>query len=350
MIMASLPRLVLAALVAASAVHAVPQAQMASAAAAAAPSSASSSASSTGTGTGTGGRACNNSPTLCGRRYNAVTHMGAHNSAFLRDQSTGDSLSGNQFLKATLALDAGLRLLQAQVHRPNASSGLELCHTSCGLLDAGPLEAWLSEIGAWMGRNPSEVVTVLLVNEDRAPASEFGSVFDRAGLSGMAYRPASGSNALSAEWPTLQDMVDANARVVAFVTGIQYSPGTPYLLPELSHVFETAYEVTSLDGFNCTVDRPSRAGPAPSALSSGFLSLVNHFKYQAVVAGILVPDVSTIDAVNSAAVGTGSGSGSGSLGGHLARCRAEWNRAPNFVLVDFWNRGQVIAALDAMNG
>ncbi|QPH02121.1 hypothetical protein C2857_006327 [Epichloe festucae Fl1] len=330
--MLSLPRFVLAALVAASSVHALPQAQTSSS------SAATPSTSSTGS---TGGKACNNSPTLCGRQYNAVTHMGAHNSAFLRDQSTGSSFSGNQFQNATLALDSGLRLLQAQVHKPNTT--LELCHSSCSLLDAGALESWLSKINAWMVENPNEVVTILLVNSAKAPASDFASALESSGLSKIAYKSA--SDTISSTWPTLQSMISANTRVVTFVTNIQYSSSTPHLLPEFEHVFETPFEVSNIDGFNCTLDRPSRAKSASSALSNGFMSLVNHFKYQNVLTGVQIPDVSSIDTINSAATST-----AGNLGKHLQECKSEWNKAPNFVLVDFWNRGDVFAALDTMNG
>ncbi|KHN99468.1 PLC-like phosphodiesterase, TIM beta/alpha-barrel domain protein [Metarhizium album ARSEF 1941] len=320
---------VLLAVLAAGSARAAPQAASTTAAA---PSSSSTSSPS--------GQACNNSPSLCGRQYNAVTHMGAHNSAFLRDSSTGNSLAGNQFRNATAALDAGLRLLQAQVHKPNTT--LELCHTSCNLLDAGPLEAWLQDINAWVAAHPSDVVTLLLVNSNSAPASDYGAVFESAGLAKVAYRPQ--SNAATSTWPTLQSMISADARVVTFVTNMDYSASAPYLLPEFDHVFETPFEVTALDGFNCTVSRPSRASPASGSLSSGFMSLVNHFKYQSLVANIQVPDVGAIDTVNSA--GT---SEPGNLGTHLQQCRTEWNKAPSFVLVDFWDKGDPIAALDGMN-
>jgi hypothetical protein len=291
--------------------------------------------------TSASGNACNNSPTLCGRQYNAVTHMGAHNSAFLRDSSTGNSLAGNQFKNATAALDAGLRLLQAQVHKPNST--LELCHTSCDLLDAGALESWLRNINAWVTSHPNDVVTLLLVNSDNAPAADFGTVFESSGIAKNAYKPQ--SNALTPTWPTLQSMISANARVVTFVTNMDYSAATPYLLPEFDHVFETPFEVTTIGGFNCTVDRPSRASPASTSLASGYMSLVNHFKDQSLIAGIEVPDVDAINTVNSA--GT---SDTGSLGKHLQQCKTEWTKAPNFVLVDFWDKGDPVAALDSMNG
>lgn len=282
--------------------------------------------------------ACNNSPTLCNRQYSAITHMGAHNSAFLRDKSTGDSLAGNQFRNATFALDAGLRLLQAQVHKED--NVLRLCHTSCALLDAGTLQAWLNAVNSWMVANPNEVVTILLVNSDKADISEFAAQFQTSGLSKLGYTPAS-----TGEWPTLQAMISQGTRLVSFITNIQASPTASYLLPEFTYVFETAFEVTEFTGFNCTLDRPSRLGSATAAIAQNHLGLVNHFKGQAFAAGIVVPDAENIDIVNSAAT-----TAAGNLGRHLQACNREWSRQPTFVLVDFWDRGQTVAAADAMNG
>ena len=117
-----------------------------------------------------GTAACNNSPALCNRAYSSVTHLGAHDSPFLRDASTGYSESGNQWVllsqlvvhaeyfsrdyNTTVQLDAGVRLVTAQVHNNNGS--WDLCHTSCALLDVGTLEGWLSEIRVWMDANPNE--------------------------------------------------------------------------------------------------------------------------------------------------------------------------------------------------
>ena len=205
-----------------------------------------------------GSKACNNSPELCSRQYNNITHMGAHDSSFLRDASTGNSIAGNQFKNATAALNAGIRLLQAQIHKPNTT--LEMCHTSCSLLDAGPLETWLSAVNDWMTANPNEVVTLLLVNSDSAPASDFGAVFESSGISKLGYKPQTTS--ATTNWPTLDSMISQGTRVVSFITNMNYSASTPYLLPEFDFVFETPFEVTQLTGFNCTVDRPSRARPA----------------------------------------------------------------------------------------
>jgi hypothetical protein len=40
--------------------------------------------------------ACNNSPDLCSKTYGEITHLGAHDSPFLRDSSTSNSVAGDQ--------------------------------------------------------------------------------------------------------------------------------------------------------------------------------------------------------------------------------------------------------------
>ncbi|KAK2038449.1 hypothetical protein LZ31DRAFT_599675 [Colletotrichum somersetense] len=291
--------------------------------------------------------ACNNSPLLCNRKYNNITYMGAHDSAFLRDASTQNSIAGNQFFDATVALNSGLRLLQAQVHAVNGSSGtvLRLCHTTCSLLDAGTLEKWLSSIKTWMDNHPNDVVTVLLVNSDNQPASAYGQVFESSGISKYGYKPSSAS--ATSNWPTLQSMIDADTRLVTFVASITPDANYPYLLPEFAYVFETHYEVTSPSGFNCTVDRPSTfsASGAAAAVSANMMPLMNHFQYQILAADILIPDVSDIDTTNSPATGS-----PGNLGLQAQTCRREWGVKPVFVLVDFFNKGPAIDTADSLNG
>ena len=100
--------------------------------------------------------ACNNSPHLCNLSYGAITHLGTHNSPFLRDASTGFSISGNQYFNVTMQLNSGVRLLQAQMHKDENGGEPRLCHSSCALMDGGTLTKWLSEIKAWMDSHTSE--------------------------------------------------------------------------------------------------------------------------------------------------------------------------------------------------
>ncbi|KAK3504568.1 PLC-like phosphodiesterase [Neurospora crassa] len=286
--------------------------------------------------------ACNNSPLLCDRAYNNVTHMGAHDSSFLRDASTSDSLAGNQYFNATVALDAGIRLLQAQVHDVNGT--LQLCHTSCSLLDAGPLQDWLAKIKFWMDNNPNEVVTILLVNSDNKLVSDYAAVFEGSGISTYGYQLSNGSSA-SNTWPTLGDMITSNKRLVTFIASIDYSPTYPYLLSEFDHVFETAYNVLSLSGFNCTLDRPKGQGSAGDAISAGLMPLMNHFADSLLLQGVQIPDETDIDITNSPDTST-----TGNLGLHADTCVKQWGVNPTFILVDFFDHGPAIDTADRLNG
>ncbi|KAM3073709.1 hypothetical protein ACMFMF_006912 [Clarireedia jacksonii] len=286
--------------------------------------------------------ACNNSPQLCNRNYNNITHMGAHDSAFLRDKSTGFSTSGNQFYNVTVALSAGIRLIQAQVHNENGT--LELCHTSCVLLDGGSLKDFLSEIKTWMDANTNEVVTLLLVNSDNQSAAKFGAVFESSGIDTYGYTPTSTTAPIST-WPTLQTLITANTRLITFIASITYDSTHPYLLTEFTYVFETAFGVLSADAFNCTLDRPSSVSSASSAISSGYMGLVNHFLDEAQSFGIVIPNVDSVTTTNSP-----STSITGALGTQAQQCDSEWGQKPTFILVDFFNVGPSIETADIMNG
>ncbi len=273
-------------------------------------------------------------------RAQLTPRRGAHDSAFLRDASTSNSVAGNQFYNATSALSAGLRLLQAQVHMVNGA--LKLCHTSCQILDAGTLQAFLSAIKFWMDSNPNEVVTLLLVNSNNQDVSVFGKAFEASGISRYGYRPS--SSGATKNWPSLQTMITANTRLVTFIASVTASPSYPYLLSEFQYVFETPYLVTSFEGFNCTLDRPPGRS-ASAAIAANMMPLLNHFADTSVSSSIQIPDVSDIDITNSADINR-----LGALGLHGKNCRGQWGVKPTFILVDFWDRGPSISTADNLNG
>lgn len=286
--------------------------------------------------------ACNNSPDLCNKAYNEITYLGAHDIAFLRDSNTDFSISGNQFYNATVALSAGVRMLQAQVHTLNGV--LELCHTSCSLLDAGSLQSFLSDIKFWMDNNPNEVVTLLLVNSDNNSTATFGSVFSASGIDQYGYTPTD-TTGPQTNWPTLQTLITANTRLITFIASIDYSTTYPYLIPEFNYVFETPFSVTSLSNFTCDLNRPSTLSSASAAISAGYMPLLNHFVDTVEAFNIEVPDVANITTTNSPSQNL-----TGSVGTVLNECASQYGIKPSFILVDFWNVAGPIAAVDALNG
>ena len=294
--------------------------------------------------------ACNNSPALCSRSYSNITQLGAHDSPFLVNSSSNSSSSsldlsdaGNQDVDSVAQLSAGVRLLTAQVHNNNGA--WHLCHTSCALLDAGTLSSWLGGIKTWLDSNPHDVVTILLVNSDNAAASDLDSEYQAAGIKSYAYTPPSTRAALET-WPTLQEMISNNTRLVTFVASLAPSSNTvaPYLLDEFTFVFENPYNVTSASNFSCVADRPSTLqGQTPTAVSSGRLPLVNHFLDQ--------QDGLGIDTPNTTYVATTNGDiGVGNLQQAVSDCAGVYGRAPAFLLVDFFDKGSAIDIVNNLNG
>ena len=291
--------------------------------------------------------ACNNSPDLCSRAYSNITQLGAHDSPFLNNASSSNSITfsdaGNQNVNSVAQLTAGVRLLTAQVHNNNGA--WHLCHTSCSLLDAGTLSAWLSTIKTWMDDNPNDVVTILLVNSDDASAENLNTEFEAANITSYGYQPPSTSTAL-ATWPTLQEMISNNTRLVTFVASLDPSTNTvaPYLLDEFTFVFENPYNVTSLSNFSCVADRPSTVSEqTATAVASGRLPLVNHFLDTSEGLGIDIPDTANITTTNGK-------TGVGSLGAAASDCSATYGKAPTFLLVDFFDEGSAISVVNSLNG
>ncbi|GAB7328697.1 hypothetical protein MBLNU13_g00618t1 [Cladosporium sp. NU13] len=282
-------------------------------------------------------QACNNSPDLCSRQYNNITHLGAHDSPFLRDETTSFSTSGNQFYNTTVQLEAGVRLLSAQVHSQNGS--LRLCHSSCDLLDAGTLRNWLGEVKGFMDANPNEVVTILLVNSDDASASDLAAEYEAAGVDLYSYVPSSAS--ASSTWPTLQSLISSNTRLVNFVASLDGNTAAPYLLDEFTYVFENDYDNSELSDFSCTPNRPSGLS---SGSTGGRMALMNHFLYLNQAFGIQSPNVGNITTTNA------PGNSTGMLGMQLGQCSREYGTQPTFVLVDFFNVGPAIESVDTVNG
>ena len=294
--------------------------------------------------TATAQTACNNSPSLCSRAYNNITQLGAHDSPLLRNKNTSFSTSGNHYYDTTTQLDAGVRLLSAQVHKNNNGTGADawhLCHSSCNLLDAGTLESWLSTIKAWMDSNQNDVVTVLLVNSDSASASDLGSQFNSSGISEYAYTPP--STGIPTTWPTLDNLIGNGTRLMTFVASLsEVSTQYPFLMDEFTYIFENEYENVNPSNYSCTPDRPTGLTTSTAA-SSGRLFLMNHFLYENQLFGIQSPNETYANTTNAQ-------TGYGSLGSSVSNCTSVYSKAPWAVLVDFFNVGPAIASVDAANG
>lgn len=188
-------------------------------------------------------------------------------------------------------------------------------------------------------------MTVLVVNSDNADAGALGGLYQAAQIDSYSYKPDDVTQPLK-QWPTLNDMISQNKRLVTFVASLdaQETQAAPYLLDEYTFAFETGVNNIEPSDFTCGLDRPpSLNGDTAKALSMGMLPLVNHFRYDD-INGIHIPSVENVETTNAASGGPGN------LGDEAAACSALYKRAPTFILVDFENVGPAIATVDKLNG
>ncbi|KAI9790684.1 MAG: hypothetical protein M1833_001773 [Piccolia ochrophora] len=243
--------------------------------------------------------------------------------------SEPENLASNQELDVKTQLDDGIRMLQGQTHMVDGT--LHFCHTSCDLLDAGPVVDYFTKVVEWINVHPDDVVTILLSNGDRADVKSFIDPMEKSGLKKLAYVPPKTPMAL-ADWPTLSSLIKSGKRAVVFMDYKADQAAVPYVLDEFSQLWETPFSPTDPD-FPCTVHRPSNL---KEAQARDRLYMANHNLNSKInIPGtddILYPNLDDIAKTNSE-------TGASSLGVAADACTKSHSRPPNFLLVDYYNRG-----------
>lgn len=270
---------------------------------------------------------CNNYLELCDRKYSNITFVAAHNSPFVRPGNSGS----NQEIPVKGQLDDGIRLVQGQMQWPTNGTEPHFCHTSCDLLDAGPIYEWLTEVRQWVDDHPYDVVTILLGNGNYSDASLYAPYIERSNIVKYAYQPPVRPMTLK-DWPTLEEMIVRGQRVVMFMDYKANPEEYPWLLDEFSQMWETPFDPLNRD-FPCIVDRPPDL--SNESARDEMLYLMNHnlnAEFNVFDVQLLVPAVSLLNDTNA-------DEGYGSLGLAANNCRADWGRAPNFLNVDYYNYG-----------
>jgi hypothetical protein len=271
---------------------------------------------------------CNGHVSLCDRRYSNVTMIGAHNSPFV-----GQLMSDNQSKDVEEQLDRGIRFLQGQTH-PSITGKIHLCHTRCILRDAGRLTNWLSRIKNWLDNNVDQVITLLLTNPNNFPIQKFAESMVDSGLAAYAYRP---SKKLGLdEWPTLQEFINANSRLIMFLDIGADPNAIPYILDEWEYFFETPFTQEDREFSQCVLGRPE------GGLSVGRMYLVNHTLNFGLLGHGVMPVPDRLHEKTTIAAQT--------ILKHADLCLATWGRKPNVILVDRFHKGDVFTAQNILNG
>lgn len=269
---------------------------------------------------------CNNYVEFCQRKYGNITEVAAHNSPFVRDGSA----AANQELGVKTQLDDGIRLLQAQMQWATNDTVPHFCHTSCDILDAGPITDWLSQVEEWVSEHPFDVVTILLGNGNYSLAEMYAPYIEQTGITKWAYVPPSLPVGID-QWPTLEELILNQNRVIMLMDYETQPQKYPWLIDEFSVMWETPFDPTDIS-FPCTVERPPNQ---EVHVSKDRMYMTNHnynVEITAFGATILVPATTLLNQTNGV-------EGEGSLGEGAHTCLADWDRPPTFLNVDYYNYG-----------
>ena len=90
--------------------------------------------------------------------------------------------------------------------------------------------------------NPTIVVSLLIVNSDNLPPSQFDTVFKAAGVDTISYAPDT-AIVQAPVWPTLGTLIDSGKRLVTFLSTTADFTAVPYLIdgtPPVPHDTLTA--------------------------------------------------------------------------------------------------------------
>jgi hypothetical protein len=247
---------------------------------------------------------CNNYPEFCSRPYGNITEVAAHNSPFVKSGNA----AANQALDVTTQLNDGIRLLQGQMHFVNSTP--HFCHTSCDILDAGPITDYLGSV--------------------YNPVTQYVPFLEQTGLVDFAYLPPKIPMAIT-DWPTLGSMILTGKRVIFFMDYEANQTAVPYILDEFSQMWETPFDPTNRS-FPCTIQRPPALLPtnAPERLY-----ITNHnlnCEISLLGNSLLVPNIPLLNVTNNV-------TGFGSLGVNAQQCNETWNYPPKFLNVDYYNVG-----------
>ncbi|KAI8960956.1 PLC-like phosphodiesterase [Daldinia sp. FL1419] len=269
---------------------------------------------------------CNNYPEFCSRKYSNITYVACHNSPFI----TPNNLAANQQYDVTSQLNDGVRFIQGQIQWPAGGNVPHFCHTSCDILDAGPITDWLTQVKNWVATHPYDVVTILLGNGNYSVPSLYVPYIEQSGILRYIYTPPVAPMALD-DWPTLSEMVLKGQRVVMFMDYMANQTAYPWLLDEFSQLWETPFDPVD-QKFPCTVQRPPNLAAKDA---KNRLYMINHnlnIELSILGADMLVPARTELNVTNNV-------TGDGSLGISANNCVADWGRPPNFLNVDYYNMG-----------
>jgi hypothetical protein len=260
---------------------------------------------------------CNGHPELCARLYNAIAFPGTHDAYA---SVANGVVENDQTYSLTRQLQDGVRVLHLEIVPLNGQP--YLCHGICGL-GGESLSDGLTEVATFVRGAPTEVVT-LLTESSLFTTDDLAAVFDSAGLTSFTK-----GHTLGQPWPTLGQMIQNGERVVVFHADQTQTGGSTFdwMLDRFAWTWETPWDnETSTDFGRCDADRGTKGNS---------IYVVDNYLENG---GIETPANAALTNTNPFLID------------RLLFCKQNESTLPGFVMVNFYEVGDVFHDVDVLNG
>ena len=257
----------------------------------------------------TASETCNEMALLCDRRLDEVFFAGTHNSMSASEEGW---LGPNHHFAIPQQLQDGIRALNIDTYWWEEQA--YMCHGYCEI-GAQPLVWATDHIAQFLFDQPNNVLIITF--QSTLTAEQTLESFTQSGLSSELYH-----HTPTQEWPTLQELIDNQQRLVVFSNSDGGSQG---YMDQWMHWLDNPYSAQSVDDFACYYDR---GDPETASLYN-----INHF----LTAPIALPELA--EEANEQTI----------LSEHIDRCIHETNRYPNQLLVDFYSIGSALSVVQSYN-
>jgi len=256
---------------------------------------------------------CNGSLDLCLKQYNEVAYLTTHN-AFNSDED--GLLFPNQTYNIASQLNDGVRGLMIDVYD---FLGTPMAYHSVIALGYIPLSDIFNDIKTFLDNNPNEIATIIL--ECYVTANDIEDEINQSGLSSYLYTH-------NTVWPTLQNMIDNDNRLVIFSDVDDASSSQNWYHYVWDYAVETHYSVNTINDFTCDFNRGDPLND---------LFILNHFVTDSTLGYGLYNESNDVNA-NPFFIT------------RALDCQTQTNKFPNFVTVDYYELGDGLAVVDELNG